>query len=226
MADDLTSLKQRIAGLSDEELIKMLEVDYADYRSEALAFGSDELRRRGFEVNAIGSAFNVVIPDHLQSLRSRSEVEETPAMGTGRIPAWAYGVAALSGLIAPVIITLIFALPYMFVLQIALEPYPSARPFQVVVIGIVLLWFVAIASGYLAIGSEFGKRWPKQNWRWGVWISVPGFVLFVVGRDLSKSADAWPPTLAALIGGLMLGTLPACLGAALGVRLSNEAKRS
>ena len=109
-------------------------------------------------------------------------------METVRISPRIYTVAALLGLLAPIIITAIFVVPYIFLFQIALEPYPSARPFQLLVVAIFLSWLLAIAFTNLLIASELGKRWPGLNWRWG----VPCAVLLFVGRDLQKGADLWP----------------------------------
>jgi hypothetical protein len=49
--DELNQLKERISQMSDYELRQMVEVDYADYRSEALEFAKAELasRRVSFE---------------------------------------------------------------------------------------------------------------------------------------------------------------------------------
>jgi len=139
-------------------------------------------------------------------------------METVHISPRVYTVAALFGLLAPIIITAIFVVPYIFLIQIALEPYPSARPFPLLVLAIFLSWLLAIAFANLVIGSEFGKRWPGLNWRWGLWISVPCGVLLFVARDLQKGADLRPPVWALLLGCLLLSTLPACLGARLSVR--------
>src|SRR5262249_47518198 len=109
-----------------------------------------------------------------------------------RISPRAYAVASLFGLLAPIIIPAIFVVPYVFLFQIALEPFPSARPFQLLVVAIFLSWLLAIAFTNLLIASELGKRWPGLNWRCGLWISVPCAVLLFVGRDLQKGADLWP----------------------------------
>jgi hypothetical protein len=44
--DELTELKDRISQMSDRELLQIVEVDYADYRSEALEFARAELGKR------------------------------------------------------------------------------------------------------------------------------------------------------------------------------------
>jgi hypothetical protein len=45
MPDDL-KLKERISKLSDEDLLKMVNVDFADYREEALQYAEAEMRVR------------------------------------------------------------------------------------------------------------------------------------------------------------------------------------
>jgi len=42
-------LQNRIGGLSDEELLKMVRVDFGDYRGEALSLAKAEVRKRGLE---------------------------------------------------------------------------------------------------------------------------------------------------------------------------------
>jgi hypothetical protein len=44
--DELNELKDRISQMSDRELLQIVEIDYADYRSEALEFAKAELRKR------------------------------------------------------------------------------------------------------------------------------------------------------------------------------------
>lgn len=44
--DELHQLKDRISQMSDWELRQIVEVDYADYRKEALEFAEAELQKR------------------------------------------------------------------------------------------------------------------------------------------------------------------------------------
>jgi hypothetical protein len=48
-----TELKERISKLSDEDLLKMVNVDSAQYRQEALDHARDELAKRGVQDSAI-----------------------------------------------------------------------------------------------------------------------------------------------------------------------------
>jgi len=46
MDDQLNELKERISQMSDSELLRIVEVDYADYRKEAIEFALAELSKR------------------------------------------------------------------------------------------------------------------------------------------------------------------------------------
>jgi hypothetical protein len=47
MDEETKELKQRISEMTDEELLDMVEVDFADYRQQALDFAKSELMARG-----------------------------------------------------------------------------------------------------------------------------------------------------------------------------------
>jgi len=47
MNEELRRLKERMSGLSNEELLKIVNVEFRDYRSEALEFAKAELDTRG-----------------------------------------------------------------------------------------------------------------------------------------------------------------------------------
>jgi hypothetical protein len=44
--DELNELKDRISQMSDRELLRIVEVEYADYRKEAIEFAEVELGKR------------------------------------------------------------------------------------------------------------------------------------------------------------------------------------
>lgn len=46
MDEQLSELKDRISQMSNEELLRIVEVDYDDYRIEALQFAEEELGKR------------------------------------------------------------------------------------------------------------------------------------------------------------------------------------
>jgi hypothetical protein len=44
--EELSELKDRISQMSDRELLRIIEVEYNDYRKEALEFAEEELLKR------------------------------------------------------------------------------------------------------------------------------------------------------------------------------------
>lgn len=53
MSGDLRELRERITGLSDEELVEMVTTGVGDYRQEALDHAKAELRRRGVDFSQL-----------------------------------------------------------------------------------------------------------------------------------------------------------------------------
>ena len=51
MTDNLQEIRERIAGLSDEELVEMVTVEASDYRQEALDLAKTELTKRGVDLS-------------------------------------------------------------------------------------------------------------------------------------------------------------------------------
>ena len=49
MSDELNDLKARVSNLSDDELLKMVHVDFANYREEAIIIAKDELKNRNIK---------------------------------------------------------------------------------------------------------------------------------------------------------------------------------
>ena len=49
MDEQLNELKERISGLSDGELLRIVEVEFDDYRPEAIDFAKGELTARGIK---------------------------------------------------------------------------------------------------------------------------------------------------------------------------------
>jgi len=47
MSENLKRLRERMSGLSDSELLRIVNVDYKDYRPEALEYAKAELDSRG-----------------------------------------------------------------------------------------------------------------------------------------------------------------------------------
>ena len=52
MDDELNELKDRISQMSDRELLQIVEVEYADYRKEAIEFAQAELAKRSIPFEA------------------------------------------------------------------------------------------------------------------------------------------------------------------------------
>lgn len=72
--EQLRELRDRIAGLSDEELLDIVEVDAADYREEAVEFAKAELSARGVEFDE----------EPAEDLAAAAEQESVPRVGTHR----------------------------------------------------------------------------------------------------------------------------------------------
>ena len=53
MSEELKELYFRIIQLSDEELLQMVNVEYDEYRPEALKFAREELNRRGLPIEPL-----------------------------------------------------------------------------------------------------------------------------------------------------------------------------
>lgn len=49
MTDELKDLRKRFSNLSDDELLKIVHIDYADYREEALVIAKEELNKRNIQ---------------------------------------------------------------------------------------------------------------------------------------------------------------------------------
>jgi hypothetical protein len=61
--NDSKDLKQRMASLSDEELLRMVTEDAADYRRDALDFAKAELRSRGVDYSTPPPAEGTTVDD-------------------------------------------------------------------------------------------------------------------------------------------------------------------
>ena len=66
--------------------------------------------------------------------------------------------------------------PYIFaiILGFVIPFIPEIKPYLVT---LAIIFFVA--------GSVFGFLWPKESWRWGLWIIAPMFVLIGLSVALS-----------------------------------------
>src|SRR5678816_2352701 len=66
--NDTQELKQRLAALSDEELVRMVTEEAADYRKDALDFAKAELRSRGVDFSLPEPGENEAVSDANESL--------------------------------------------------------------------------------------------------------------------------------------------------------------
>src|ERR1700742_1101619 len=76
MDEQAAELKKRISSLSDRELLNIVEVNFKDYRSEAVNFARQELTRRGIEF------------EEQKSGRAASEEASQEAGALEGSPAW------------------------------------------------------------------------------------------------------------------------------------------
>jgi hypothetical protein len=89
MADDLERLKERITGLSTEELLNMVSVEYKDYRQEALNFAMTELASRGVEYRSPMKSLYApgsVLPGYEPDDEEEGEVDEEDESGEASPP--------------------------------------------------------------------------------------------------------------------------------------------
>src|SRR5206468_8956112 len=63
--DDLKDLRQRLHKLSSEELLQIVRIDFADYRTNVLDLTREELQRRGYSESEIQAS-------HVQAAKKRN----------------------------------------------------------------------------------------------------------------------------------------------------------
>lgn len=85
--DELNELKDRISQMSDRELLQVVEVEYADYRKEAIEFAEAELAKRSIPFEK----------PELDADEAEDDDEMAPA-GSNE-PCWNCGGAMRSGLL-------------------------------------------------------------------------------------------------------------------------------
>jgi hypothetical protein len=81
MSTILNDLEARINGLTDDQLINLVHVDFADYRPEAIEFANCEIRRRGLvldqrsrdEASSEGVQTTETSPSMLQQMKELSK---------------------------------------------------------------------------------------------------------------------------------------------------------
>jgi hypothetical protein len=88
MDEQLRELKDRISQMSDDELLQIVEVEYADYRKEALEFAMAELEQRKIPYGESGLD---------EENEAESEEADLIASAAGDLPCDACGGAMRAG---------------------------------------------------------------------------------------------------------------------------------
>ena len=65
MYDKLEGLRNRINQLSNEELIQMVNIDYEQYRKEALDYAQAEMQKRGLKIEQVSFEDSPQEEDHV-----------------------------------------------------------------------------------------------------------------------------------------------------------------
>lgn len=221
MTNELTNMKERLSIQTDEDLLKIVNIDFADYREEAIKFAKEELEQRGYVLSQTGVDFKVMTPEgiRLTSPKGFSNHRETVLFSnyddSAVIPNSAYILAGVAGVFVPLIVTMVIFLPISLMTGFSLW--------------LALLLFVLIISTYAALGILFARKWIELGWNWGLWITVPAIFLSLLSRMVStlnapvaKSSDGFVLLLGTTIGGLIFIVLPACVGAYFGARMKRQ----
>lgn len=90
--DELNELKDRISQMSDRELLQIVEVEYADYRKEAIEFAEVELGKRNVP-------FERPELSELDELDEDEDDEDSIASATNVVPCGNCGGAMRAGLL-------------------------------------------------------------------------------------------------------------------------------
>lgn len=219
MPNDIADLKQRISNSSDDDLLKIVNVNFHNYRSEVVDLAIRELEGRGYKLLRTGSDFKVITPAGIRlTPRKIPPSIEGPSLfssylETRDVPAHAYVFAIAAGIFLPLIIVGTISV----LIAVMTKSIGWFRIYPIVVIII-----------YAALGLVFSYRYLVLGWKWGCWIAVPAFLLFLLSTILSpsKHSSDFGYDLATLvgtfIGGLLIMIAPACLGAYLGERLKKR----
>ena len=84
---------------------------------------------------------------------------------------------------------------------------PEIKPFPII-LGII----------YFICGSLFGYLWPKESWRWGIWITGPMIVLIMLSVLFAGQVEMFLKKDLPL---LLLAIISTCLGSFLLARFKN-----
>jgi ribosomal protein S27AE len=81
MDEQTRELKERISRLSNEELLRMIQVEFADYRTEALDFARTELTSRGIKFKDPSRPREIVFQEPVQHESTVARVVTCPRCG-------------------------------------------------------------------------------------------------------------------------------------------------
>jgi hypothetical protein len=83
MSEDLKELYFRIIQLSDDELSQMVNVEYDEYRPEALKFAREEMQRRGLQIEPASEASPPAADVNFESDSRGQQFDETTSAMPG-----------------------------------------------------------------------------------------------------------------------------------------------
>ena len=205
MADDLDEIRANIIRLPDQELLRLVTIDRQDYRPEAVAFATEEVRRRSLVVPPIVTVAQQV---------TASIIPPTPLHLTSSLPPiWPGYLFALALLVAETV-------------EVIQDPEAYKRVTLVpvlIALGGWLYWLWCMrgiskviheASGdpRLRVPSRMRSFFMLHGLTWV--IRWPGEVVdFVNGRLAPTTIDKRWPALG-LLSGLLLSRVDAAVGLA------------
>lgn len=125
MHDELRALKERISTLSSEELWRMVNTDFTDYRKEALDLAKEELKRRGYGESQINRS--------LTKLAGKTSKTANDQMSTISFTIFAVATGLITFFLFPVISytsIIMYGLPASIFIMIGYELWFIFRSFN------------------------------------------------------------------------------------------------
>lgn len=89
-------LKEKFAGMSDEELLIIVNTDFANYREEALDIAKEELEKRGIRLTQTEADSNTAAPNHAE-LASQDHATPSAFSEQSKAPGYAYALVIVAG---------------------------------------------------------------------------------------------------------------------------------
>ena len=210
MTDRLKSLKERNSKLSDLELLRLVNFEFADYREEAIDLAKEELERRGFRLIRTGADFQIIDPRGVEltppqetltvSESSSFSNQARDSSDPGKPHISAYLLTAIGGIASAVLVL-------------------SAWRFYPHVVDVSLLSFALPLPLMFALSGILGYKFPDIGWKIGLSVSVV-FELAVLLMSILVGIPVQ-----GLINHLVVGLMAvstACLGAQAGTHVSGR----